>query len=123
MKRRNLSLFIALIFSVFFFFSEKYLESDELYYNDKPVQITFHAACRMECREVNEADINSVLKYGVVNVRKSNYNDTRGCPTIALEGRTDNKQSLRVIVADCEEFAKIVTVIDLSNDYPCGDCN
>lgn len=123
MKRRNLPFIIAIIFSVFFFFTENYLESDELYYNDKPVQITFHAACRMECREVDEADINTVLKYGIENTRKSNYNDTRGCPTIALEGRTDNKQSLRVIMADCEQFAKIVTVIDLSNDYPCGDCN
>jgi hypothetical protein len=97
-----------------------------LSYNGKPVEITRHARERMKCRYVEESDINIVLKYGKVNTRKSEMstreavNSNKTCKTVTvLEGRTDNKELLRVVVAECETYVNIVTVIDLKNDYGC----
>ena len=81
---------------------------------------TKHAKCRMECRHVDESEVVEIINAGNVNENKSDKNDSP-CPTLAYEGKSHDGQHLRIVVADCEPRDKIVTVIDLENDYKC-DC-
>jgi hypothetical protein len=87
-------------------------------YEGKNLILTNHAKCRMECRKISKAEIQEVIREGKENKRKSNPNDPR-CPTIALEDWTKDGQLVRIIVANCDDVAKLVTVIDLKNDYDC----
>lgn len=89
-------------------------------YDGKDLILTKHAKCRMDCRKISNAEVKEVIEEGKENKRKSNPNDSR-CPTIALEDWTEDGQLVRIIVADCGNVAKLVTVIDLKNDYQC-DC-
>lgn len=93
---------------------------ERLTYNGKELIFTHHAKCRMDCREISKAEVKEVIKEGKENKRKSNPNDPR-CPTIALEDWTKDGQRVRIILADCDNVAKLVTVIDLENEYRC-DC-
>lgn len=94
----------------------------QLKYHNKPVSLTKHAQCRMDCRHIDATEIQEMLDNGKVNTRKSGQSkDERTCPTQALEGVTHDGQTVRIIVADCDTKAKIVTVIDLKNEFKC-DC-
>lgn len=87
-------------------------EDDHLIY-------TKHAKCRMECRNITEADIREVIREGRENAAKSNRGD-RPCPTIALEDKMGDGRELRIIFARCDDGeTKVVTCIDRSNDYEC----
>lgn len=81
---------------------------------------TKHARCRMECRDITESEIASVIEGGNINKVKSDPAD-RPCPTLAYEGKGTDGHRLRVVIADCEEKDKVVTVIDLDEDHQC-DC-
>lgn len=94
--------------------------NQRLTYDGKELILTRHAKCRMDCREISQAEVREVIKEGKENKRKSNPNDAR-CPTIALEDWTEDGQRVRIIVANCDNVAKLVTVIDLENEYRC-DC-
>ncbi len=85
----------------------------------KNIKITRHAKCRMGCRKINESEIMEVIEQGSINKRKTNPN-SKPCPTTAYEHRTyHDKQKTRVIVGHCPGIHKIVTVIDLENEYQC----
>lgn len=92
--------------------------NQRLTYEGKDLILTRHAECRMDCRKISKAEVMEVIDEGKENKRKSNPNDPR-CPTIALEDWTEDGQLVRIIVADCDNVAKLVTVIDLKNDYDC----
>lgn len=92
--------------------------NQRLTYEGKDLILTKHAKCRMNCRKISKDEIMEVIDEGKENKRKSNPNDSR-CPTIALEDWTEDGQLVRIIVADCDNVAKLVTVIDLKNDYDC----
>jgi len=95
-------------------------EDIQLRYHGKKVNISKHGRCRMGCRKIDESEIQEVLNKGTENKRKSGQDDKPGqCPTTALEGRTHDGQQVRVIVAECDKIAKIVTVIDLENEHSC----
>lgn len=87
-------------------------------YHGKNVIYTKHAICRMGCRHIDASEVQEILDKGAINDRKSDRND-RPCPTYALEGRTHDGQKVRIVVADCDNTAKLVTVIDLENDFQC----
>lgn len=87
-------------------------------YEGKDLILTNHAKCRMDCRKISKAEVQEVINEGKENKRKSNPNDPR-CPTIALEDWTKDGQLVRIIVANCDDVAKLVTVIDLKNEYNC----
>lgn len=81
---------------------------------------TKHARCRMQCRHINEQEIQEILDAGNINERKSNPNDSR-CPTYAYEGYSHEQQHLRIVIAKCDAVWKVVTCIDLENEFAC-DC-
>ncbi|MBL0072674.1 MAG: DUF4258 domain-containing protein [Bacteroidetes bacterium] len=84
----------------------------------EPLVYTKHARCRMDCREITEAEIASVIQAGTINTKKSDSHD-KPCPTIAYEGTGTDGHRLRIVIADCESNDKVVTVIDLDQDYFC----
>ncbi len=96
-----------------------FTESD-LRFHKKPVILTKHARCRMGCRHIDASEIQEMLTNGVVNAKKSGQSkDEKTCPTQAIEGKTHDNQTVRIVVAECDTKAKIVTVIDLKNDFKC----
>ncbi len=98
----------------------KEITRDELVWAGKPVTVTKHGHCRMDCREIDAYEVQQILLKGQKNVAKSKPNDTP-CPSTALEGVTRDGQRVRIVVSDCGSTAKLVTVIDLETDYKC-DC-
>jgi len=85
----------------------------------KELIYTKHALCRMDCRKITKAEIDEVFNTGKLNPRKSDLQG-KPCPTAAMEARTSKDQQLvRVVVANCPEARKVVTVIDLENKYNC----
>ncbi len=81
---------------------------------------TKHARCRMDCRHINEREIKEVILENHINQRKSNANGNP-CPTYAYEGRTNDNQRLRIVIAKCSNTWKVVTCIDLDHEFEC-DC-
>ena len=101
--------------------SGKTFTENDLRFHQKPVILTKHARCRMDCRHIDASEIQEMLTNGVVNKRKSGQSkDEATCPTQAIEGKTHDNQTVRIVVAECDTKAKIVTVIDLKNDFKCS---
>ncbi|WP_298732805.1 DUF4258 domain-containing protein [uncultured Chitinophaga sp.] len=80
---------------------------------------TAHARCRMDCRQVTEAEVEEILAKGRVDLSKSNLHD-KPCPTYALEGYSNEGQHLRIIFATCREATRVVTCIDLDKKWTCN---
>lgn len=90
------------------------LSSQQIYY-------TKHARCRMDCRNISEAEVLEILQRGKENKRKSEPNAPE-CPKYALEGLTKDGQKVRMIFANCNNVTRVITVIDLNNEHQC-DCD
>jgi hypothetical protein len=78
-----------------------------------------HARCRMDCRHINEAEVKQIILNGKINFAKIEE-DNRGI-TYPLEGITQDKQFVRVVVAPKNHRLVIVTVVDLDTNWTC-DC-
>ena len=96
-------------------FSEK-----DLQYQGQSINLTRHGRCRMECRKLDAYEVQEVINQGKINQRKSNPN-SKPCPSIAFEGKTSDGQSARIVLGTCEGNYKIITAIDLENEWKC-DC-
>jgi hypothetical protein len=85
---------------------------------------TKHARCRMDCRDITEAEVEYVLANGVINDAKSEEMDeeaTGHCDTYALEGNTNDGQHVRIVFGACEKITKVITAIDIGREHQC-DC-
>jgi len=83
--------------------------------------LTKHARCRMNCRHITMREIHEILDNGTINFDKSEpYSHPD--PKFAVEGYTEEKQHLRIIVAPENEKLIIVTCIELGAEWQC-DCN
>lgn len=86
----------------------------------KGIQYSKHAKCRMECRHLDESEVNEILQTGEINYKKSNDRPQK-CPTYALEGKTHDGQQTRMVFSFCgPEEVTLVTVIDLDTDWKCN---
>jgi Domain of unknown function (DUF4258) len=82
----------------------------------KPLVISKHSACRMDCRRITLPQVESVLAHGRLDSRRSDPTSLP-CPRFALfEGST------RIIFADCKQSTNVVTAIDMETSHPCGPC-
>ena len=84
------------------------------------LEYTRHSLCRMECRNISKQDIKQIMEEGKINYRKSDLKD-KPCPTYALEGYTEDEEHLRVVFAQCSASTKVVTCINLDEEFSC-DC-
>jgi len=113
-------LIIAMV-GITLFQNQKASSSFKDFENDtaKKIYYTKHAKCRMDCRYISKEEINFIRKNGNINYRKSDMDD-QPCPTIAKEGRSKDGQMLRIVFAECDTETKVVTAIDLENEYKCN---
>ena len=96
-----------------------YYDVSEVQYKGKKLILTKHARCRMGCREIDAFEVNEILTHGRINQRKSQP-DASPCPKYAIEGESRDGQTVRAVIADCDSNVKLVTVIDLDNEYKCS---
>jgi len=96
-----------------------YYDVSEVHYKGKKLILTKHARCRMGCREIDAFEVNEILTHGRINQRKSQPNASP-CPKYAIEGESRDGQTVRAVIADCDRNVKLVTVIDLDNNYKCS---
>lgn len=80
---------------------------------------TKHARCRMDCRHIDESEVQEILDNGTLNPNKIEESD-KG-KSYPLEGVTHDKQHVRIVFAPKQENIVVVTVIDLDKDWYC-DC-
>jgi hypothetical protein len=80
---------------------------------------TKHARCRMDCRHIDEAEVEEILAEGRINYRKSEPAG-RPDPKYALEGTTRDGQEVRIIFAPAKRGMVVITVIDLDTDWSCN---
>jgi len=85
---------------------------------DNALKYTKHARCRMDCRKIDESEVEFIVRSGKVNLRKSDPKDAP-CPTYSLEGYTKDNQEVRIVFADCPSSTKVITAIDLGEDHKC----
>lgn len=116
----DLSIIIGVILILGGCSSKNSTEPDGRHKNIPQLIYTKHARCRMECRHINEQEIKDILEQDHINQRKSN-DEGKPCPTYAYEGRSHDNQHLRIVIARCESVWKVVTCIDLDNEFEC-DC-
>jgi len=91
-------------------------------FNRKAHKIIYsrHARCRMDCRHIDESEVLEILQNGQLNYKKIEE-DNRG-KTYPLEGKTHDKQNVRIVFAPKQDDLVVVTVIDLDKDWDCN-CN
>jgi hypothetical protein len=77
-----------------------------------------HAKCRMDCREISQAEVEEIMKDGKINYNKSDLQNAR-CPRYAVEGITMDNQRVRIVFAQCNDKTEVVTVIDLETEWTC----
>src|SRR5688500_12159926 len=81
---------------------------------------TKRARCRMDCRHIDEAEVQEILQEGRINYRKSEPAG-RPDPKYALEGTTRDGQQVRIVFAPAKRGMVVITVIDLGTEWSC-DC-
>lgn len=95
------------------------LEKD-LSYQGRPLIVTKHARCRMDCRKIDPYEVQEVINLNVINRQKSKPASKGRCKSIAYEGRTRDGQRTRIVVGDCEDDPIVITVIDLDTKHNCA---
>ncbi|MBK7155499.1 MAG: DUF4258 domain-containing protein [Sandaracinaceae bacterium] len=84
---------------------------------EKPLRYTQHGRCRMACRHITEAEVEALLEDGHIAPDRTRTDGE--CVSYAVEGRTDDGQEVRIVYADCDRETRVVTTIDLGQDWPC----
>lgn len=89
--------------------------------NRNPTAINYskHAKCRMQCRQISEAEVIDILKNGTINYKKSNLKGKECTKRYAVEGISKDQQKLRIIFAPCNTEVTVVTCIDLNKEWEC----
>jgi hypothetical protein len=124
MKTRNASITLSIIIIILLFFVLKRWQEPvrkELF-NRHPQHLVYtkHALCRMNCRQIDSAEVKEIMEKGIINLNRSDRGG-RPCPVYALQGRTSTGESLRVIFGQCDDETKVITCYNLKQDYYC-DC-
>jgi len=94
---------------------------NERFSNVKTLILTKHAKCRMGCRNITIEEIKEIISAGKLNREKSGIG-SQGDSTFALEGISEEKQHIRVVVAPEKDRLVVITCIDLDEDWACN-CN
>lgn len=85
----------------------------------RPLIFTKHAKCRMECRQIDEMEVEEILTSGVINYDKTDI-QSKPDPKYALEGRTRDNQQVRIVFAPSQKGMVVITCIDLEKEWSCN---
>ena len=90
--------------------------------NRNPANINYskHAKCRMNCRQISEAEVVDILRNGTINYKKSDLKGADCNKKYAVEGISKDAQKLRIIFAPCSNEVTVITCIDLGKEWECG---
>jgi hypothetical protein len=111
---------LSFFLTVFFFFGSC-RSGNEPFDRHGYLILTKHARCRMDCRHITQKEIREILDEGTINYAKSEP-DAHPDPKYAIEGFTDEKQHLRIIIAPEGPKLIVITCIELGVEWQC-DCN
>lgn len=121
-KWRGILVVLLLLLVVFRWCRTQSPDGEQFNRHPQKLSYTRHARCRMDCREVSEAEVKAILENGNINPRKSDPAD-KPCPSYAVEGYSPiDKQHLRIVFGQCGSETKVITCIDLDQDFTCN-CN
>jgi hypothetical protein len=124
MKPKNVFFTLCLLLAIIFIFISRTRQEPRAgeIFNRHPSHLDYtkHALCRMGCRHISKYDIKTIMEKGIINLGRSDLND-KPCPSFALQGSTENGESLRVIFAQCNGETRVVTCYNLKQDFAC-DC-
>jgi hypothetical protein len=88
------------------------------------LQYSNHAKCRMQCRNISQAEVEEIMQDGKINYNKSDLKSVKlsgnNCPRYAVEGITKDNQRVRIVYAQCDQSTTVVTVIDLETEFQCS---
>lgn len=86
---------------------------------------TAHAKCRMECRHINDDEVQEILRNGSTNIAKSELEEVECQRRFAIDGYSKENQHLRIVASPCGNKLTIITCIDLDKKWPCecGEVN
>lgn len=91
----------------------------------KPLSITDHAACRMDCRFISREHIHAMLAKGRIHDGKSDP-ALRPCPKYVVDAdvttKSGAKKTVEGVFAACRNETRVLTVIDIETNWPCGPC-
>ena len=90
--------------------------------NRNPANISYskHAKCRMNCRQISEAEVVDILRNGTINYNKSDLKGADCNKKYAVEGISKDAQKLRIIFAPCSNEVTVITCIDLGKEWECS---
>jgi hypothetical protein len=91
----------------------------------KPLHVTEHASCRMDCRFITKKEVLQSLFQGRVNTRKSNP-DEKPCPKYVVDAEITTpegrRKTIQNVFSACPAETRLITTIDTSTNWPCGPC-
>lgn len=88
----------------------------------KPLGVTQHAACRMDCRFIGRPEIEETLRTGRINSRKSQPT-LRPCPKYTVDAIAGPaRKNVQGVFAACPAETRVITVIDTDTNWACGPC-
>lgn len=122
MKSRNVTFSLILILAVLAVAVLKWRQEPKKQeaFDRRPGRLVYapNALCQMECRQISKEDIGEVMKKGIIHFNWSNRR-AQPCPTFALQGRTRDKQYIRVSFAQCVEQTTVMWCLDLEKTIEC----
>ena len=90
--------------------------------NPSRIEYTKFALCRMDCQNINANIITGVLRNGEINRDKSDLHK-RPCPIFTIDRSTKQTMSIRIIVQQCGNVAKILDCYDANAAAGCNCIN
>lgn len=129
MKQRNAFLPLFLLVLIFLAFLVRRwnepVKKEAFERHPASLVYTRYALCRMNCIRISRAEIEEIMKKGIINFNHSN-NRGRPCPIFALQGKTSAGKHIRVIFAQCPSETKVMNCYNLNRKFSCrcqGDEN
>lgn len=128
MRSRNvvITLLVILLLLALAAVLRRYEPKPKEAFDRQPAKLIYYhrALCLMQCMGASRAQVEEVMRRGIINFSKSNKG-YKPCPQFALQFRSGGAY-LRVIFAQCGSATKVVDVENLEKAFSCncsGDKN
>lgn len=122
MKKRNVFLpllLLALVFIVFLIRRWNEPQRKEAF-DRTPAKVVYTSLilCRMNCRQISKADVEEVMKKGLINFNKS-IKMALPCPIFALQALTSGGANIRVMFSQCPAETTVINCYRLNDIKTC----
>ena len=90
--------------------------------NPSRIEYTKFALCRMDCHHINANIITGALRNGEINRAKSDLHKLP-CPIFTIHSLTKQNMSIRIVVQQCGNVARILDCYDANGTVGCNCIN